>query len=132
MKYLFSTVMLLVFFLSCSQQTTKTASPERSDYQFASAVTRQTALEIYLRKEPGVIVRGSGENATVSIRGVISFSDNIEPLFVINGNQVGHNYQNALAIVSEMEITSLKVLKGPDASIYGVRGAGGVVEIKAN
>lgn len=89
------------------------------------------ALETYLRRTPGVTMQGSGNNATVTIRGVNSFTQNTEPLFVINGNPVGNTYSRAANVVRGMEIKSVKVLKGSDASLYGVRGSGGVVVITA-
>ena len=89
------------------------------------------ALETYLRRTPGVTLQGSGNNAKVTIRGVNSFTQNTEPLFVINGNPVGNTYSRAANVVRGMEIKSVRVLKGSDASLYGVRGSGGVVIITA-
>lgn len=89
------------------------------------------ALETYLRRTPGVTLQGSGNNAKVTIRGVNSLTLNTEPLFIINGNPVGNTYVRAANVVRGMEIKSVKVLKGSDASLYGVRGAGGVVIITA-
>lgn len=96
-----------------------------------SEVNPEFALEGYLKRTPGVIVRGSGVNATVQIRGVNSFGGNTQPLFVINGNAIGSSYSAAADILRGMKIKSVEVLKGSDASLYGVRGSGGVIVVKA-
>ena len=91
-----------------------------------------TSLADYLYRVPGVHVRGSGNNAYVTIRGVNSFDSSlspITPLFVIDGNAVGYSYSTANSMVEPRYIDYVQVLKGPDAAIYGVRGGNGVVEI---
>lgn len=89
------------------------------------------ALETYLRKTPGVNVMGSGENARVQVRGVNSFNQNSQPLFIVNGSQIGQNYSVAANMLRGMTIKSVRVLKDSDATLYGARGAGGVIIIKA-
>ncbi|MEN0048606.1 MAG: TonB-dependent receptor plug domain-containing protein [Bacteroidota bacterium] len=94
-------------------------------------VNPEFALETYLRRTAGVVVNGSGVNATVQVRGINSFTGNTQPLFVINGTDVGSNYNNAASLLRGMKIKSVEVLKGSDASFYGVRGSGGVIVIRA-
>ncbi len=89
------------------------------------------ALENYLKRAPGVVLLGSGSNARVQIRGVNSFNSGTEPLFVVNGTQIGNSYSQAVNVVRGLKITSVKVLKDSDASMYGVRGGNGVIVIKA-
>lgn len=88
-----------------------------------------TSLADYLRQVPGVNVMGSGDNASVTIRGTSSFSMSNSPLFVIDGSAVGNSYSQANNTVNPRDIDYVRVLKGPDTSIYGVRGANGVIEI---
>ncbi len=88
-----------------------------------------TSLADYLRKVPGVNISGSG---VVTIRGVNSFDATyspITPLFVIDGQAVGYSYNEANRMLDPRYIDYVKVLKGPDATIYGSRGGNGVIEI---
>ena len=88
-----------------------------------------TSLADYLHQVPGVNISGSG---VVTIRGINSFDTRyspISPLFVIDGNAVGYSYNTANNMLDPQYIDYVKVLKGPDATIYGVRGGNGVVEI---
>ena len=141
MKYtatIFSLAFSLIL-LSCSPKIQDATSPSGKEADLGAKEMKidkkelnpEFALETYLRRTPGVIMRGSGNNATVSIRGVNSFTQNTQPLFIINGNDVGNNYSRAANLVRGMEIKSVRVLKDADASIYGVRGSGGVVVISA-
>ena len=69
-----------------------------------------------------------GANSTITIRGIGSINGNTEPLFVIDGIPVDEDNFRSL---NPNEITSLTVLKDAGAtSIYGNRGANGVVVIK--
>lgn len=130
---------LVLIFVACSPKIQEASSQTARESDLGAKEMRidkkelnpEFALETYLRRTPGVILRGSGNNATVSIRGVNSFTQNTQPLFIINGNDVGNNYSRAANLVRGMEIKSVRVLKDADASIYGVRGSGGVVVITA-
>ncbi|MEX0649343.1 MAG: TonB-dependent receptor plug domain-containing protein [Balneolaceae bacterium] len=79
----------------------------------------------YLQRIPGVNLTGG----VVTIRGISSFNSGIEPLFVIDGQIVGSSYTQANNMINPREIDYVRVLKGPDAAIYGVRGGNGVVLI---
>jgi len=88
-------------------------------------------LESYLLRTPGVQLVGEGGSTKAKVRGASSFYSDTEPLFIINGTDVGSSYANASTLVASMEIISVRVLKGSDASFYGVRGGNGVVVVKA-
>ena len=88
-------------------------------------------LDLMMRKLPGVRVSGRGQGATVVVTGMASsFIADTSPLFVVNGNTVGSNFSHLYSIVSPNDIVSMSVLKGSDASIYGTRGANGVIVIR--
>ncbi|HLR89710.1 MAG TPA: TonB-dependent receptor plug domain-containing protein [Balneolaceae bacterium] len=87
------------------------------------------SLADYLQQVPGVNVMGSQGNQIVTIRGINSFNSGIEPLFVINGQIIGSSYSQANSMVNVRDIDYVRVLKGPDAATYGVRGGNGVVLI---
>ncbi|MDX1640178.1 MAG: TonB-dependent receptor plug domain-containing protein [Balneolaceae bacterium] len=86
-------------------------------------------LADYLRQVPGVNVRGSGDNVSINIRGVNSINAPTTPLFVIDGHTIGQSYTEANRMINPEDIDYVRVLKGVDAAIYGVRGGNGVVEI---
>jgi GTP cyclohydrolase II len=49
----------------------------------------------------------------------------------LNGRDVGKSYANANSLLKGMVIKSVRVLKSSEASVYGARGFGGVILIKA-
>lgn len=71
-------------------------------------------------KVPGVQVTGN----KITIRGINSINLSTDPLFVVDGIVV-----NSIDNISPRQVKSISVLKGSDASIYGSRGAGGVILI---
>lgn len=71
-------------------------------------------------KVPGVQVTGN----TIVIRGNNSINLSSDPLLVVDGIVV-----NSIDNINPRQVKSITVLKGPDASIYGSRGANGVILI---
>lgn len=132
-QFLFSVMLFSLFLSSCA--STKDSTTTTKDYKTVelddNEVTPENNLEAYLNRVAGVVVKGSGQNATVQVRGVNSFSGSTEPLFVLNGTDIGTNYGNAASAVRGLKIKSVRVLKDSDATLYGIRGAGGVIVIKA-
>ena len=82
----------------------------------------------YLRgKVPGVQIgtAGPGGMPSVTIRGASSFNASTEPLYILDGSEV-----KDISNISPNDIASVEVLKDASSSIYGVRGANGVIIIK--
>ncbi len=69
---------------------------------------------------PGLQVRGK----SITIQGISSNNPNSEPLYVVDGMIV-----SSIDYITPTEIKSIEVLKGAAASIYGSRGANGVLLI---
>lgn len=69
---------------------------------------------------PGVEVNGT----SIRIQNATSFMLGTEPLFVVDGIIVP-----GIGDISPMDVKSIEVLKGASASIYGSRGANGVILI---
>lgn len=91
-------------------------------------VTR--TLDIHLSTIAGVTVRGQGPSAEVRIRGGMnSFNLSTEPLFVLDGQVMSGGYASIYASVAVPDIDNINVLKGSEASLYGSRGANGVIVI---
>ncbi|WP_020567803.1 TonB-dependent receptor plug domain-containing protein [Neolewinella persica] len=92
-----------------------------------------TDLTFYLKQISGVQVNGSGGDATITVRGVSSINSETSPLFVVNGNPIGNNYSVIFNMVDVQQVKRVRVLKSSvDTSLYGMRGATGVVEIEMN
>jgi len=79
----------------------------------------------YLRgKVAGVHI--SSDNSIV-IRGYNTINGNMTPLFILNGTNVS---QEVFGRIIPHDIKSVTVLKGPETTIYGVRGSNGVILVK--
>jgi len=69
---------------------------------------------------PGVQVTGT----SIKIQGVSSMTSGTEPLYVVDGITV-----NTIGNIPPSSVKSIEILKGASASIYGSRGANGVILI---
>ena len=85
-----------------------------------------------IRRLPGVQVMGRGNNLSIKVSGAESFMSGTDPLFVVNGTAIGTNYATVASTLHPNDVKSISVLKGPDAAIYGTRGANGVILIRTN
>ncbi len=138
LKLISSIIILGLALSNCSQKSTylgtgNTSTLASSNVKSLNPETLNPVnpLEAYLRRTSGVSVNGTGANATILVRGVNSINANTGPLFVLNGQDIGRDYGRAVNLVRGMNIQSLAVLKGSDATIFGTRGSGGVIVIKA-
>ena len=76
------------------------------------------------------VVELPGGGFSVRIRGKNSIIGGTEPLYVVDGMQVMHNTRDGLSWLNIKDIEKIEVLKAVSAtSLYGVRGANGVVLI---
>ena len=87
------------------------------DGRSSKYATYKNIYEI-LKGTPGVIVKGN----SVQIQGQSSINSGTEPLYVIDGMVV-----ETVDGISPSMVESISVLKGASASIYGSRGANGVI-----
>lgn len=89
-----------------------------------------SAAEALAGRLAGVQVTGTegtpNAEVLIKVRGGSSITQNNSPLYIIDGIQV----ENALSVISPQDIESVDVLKDASStSIYGARGANGVVII---
>jgi len=130
--FLFSFLFLMAA-CTTSEQTTRPHEIELHTGHSVNTVTDERdyyrSLADYLQRVPGVYVSGPQNNQMVLIRGVSSFNSEIQPLYVIDGTSVGTNYNTVNNMLNVRDIDNVRVLKGSDAAIYGVRGANGVIVI---
>ena len=90
----------------------------RADIEAAGTTDIAALIEPRLA---GVRVSRRGGDYVVHIRGAASFQGNSEALVLIDG------VEGTLGAVSVHDIESIEVLKDAAATIYGVRGANGVL-----
>lgn len=126
---LLSILTLSLLFTGCSSTGGSVSNSGNEDDRISNEKDYYRSLADYLTKVPGVNVSGSGDNAYVTIRGISSFQSGNTPLYVVDGQTVGNSYSQANNMVNPQDIDYVRVLKGPDASMYGVRGANGVILI---
>jgi TonB-dependent SusC/RagA subfamily outer membrane receptor len=62
----------------------------------------------------------------ITIRGNSTFNGSRSPLLILNGVQID---ESSFANIVPTTIRSVKILKGPETAIYGLRGANGVIEV---
>lgn len=121
---------LSFIFAACSSVGTSVSQEtERPKDSISDDRNYYRNLADYLRQVPGININGSGSNISIHIRGINSFNSVTTPLFVIDGQAVGHSYSQVNSMVSSQDIDYVRVLKGSDAAIYGIRGGNGVIEI---
>jgi TonB-dependent SusC/RagA subfamily outer membrane receptor len=81
-----------------------------------------SVAQIIQGRVPGVMV--SGDN--IIIRGINSFYASTDPLFIVDGVPVDKGFAMNM---NPYDIDRIEILKGPEAAIYGSRGANGVIAI---
>lgn len=129
-------VVLLIFTLlavACSSSNVASSDPgkEVDNDEVKTENLQNLTLADYLRRIPGLQVKGSGQNVSVTVRGNTSVSADNSPLYVIDRNIVGTDYSQVAAMIDPNDIASVNVLKdAASTSSYGLRGANGVVVIK--
>ncbi|MEY4433292.1 MAG: hypothetical protein RLZZ44_1426 [Bacteroidota bacterium] len=87
-----------------------------------TTITYRTIYDMMRGRIAGVTVQ---QDNTIIIRGLNSIKNNSEPLFIVDGNVV-----SSIDFIVPNEVLSINVLKDAEASIYGSRGASGVIVIK--
>jgi TonB-dependent SusC/RagA subfamily outer membrane receptor len=92
------------------------------------------SLNEMIQRLPGVrSTGGQGAYARFVVDGTSnSFMSGTDPLFVVDGRVIGTDYSIVFSLVDPRKVASVSVLKGSDASIYGSRGANGVIVIRTS
>jgi outer membrane cobalamin receptor len=84
----------------------------------------------YLRRIPGLQIDQRGNDVTIMIRGANSISGDNSPLYVVNNQAIGNNYNEAVSAVDVNDIKYVNVIKGSEGQqIYGMRAYNGVIQI---
>lgn len=95
-------------------------SAENNDF-----IQYNNIYDLIRAKSAGVEIIQEGGRPQFQIRGVSSFQGSQAALLVVDGNVV-----QDLSFLSPFDVARISVLKGTEASIYGVRGANGVIVIE--
>ncbi|MEM7656050.1 MAG: TonB-dependent receptor plug domain-containing protein [Bacteroidota bacterium] len=83
-----------------------------------------------LRRQPNLMVAGSGANISLQVRGKKSLTASNEPLMVVDGYRLGEGYQ-AVAHLNPGEVARIRIITDPNELIsYGIGAANGVVDIR--
>lgn len=78
----------------------------------------------YLQGEVSGVSVTSGNK--IAIRGFNTINGSTTPLFILNKSEIS---QGLFENIPLAQIKKTKILKGPETSIYGIRGANGVIEV---
>lgn len=100
-----------------SEMTTAVGKIDGTNKKYASYTN---IYDMIKGEVPGVSVTGK----RITIQGPGSFNLSTEPLIVVNGIA-----SSSIDDISPLQVKSIEVLKGSAASIYGSRGANGVILI---
>ena len=134
----FKLITLCLFFVACASNKQNNSNPDAVTLANSNTITPTNnpslSLADYLKRLPGVQVQENGGargGTTVMIRGNNTMSDQREPLFIVNGVNVGFGYENVEPLVAVTDIVNVQVLKaGQETAAYGMQGSNGVIIIR--
>lgn len=117
---------------SCASSGSTSSDNTRNRGNEVTVDNPNLSLDIYLRRLSGVRVRGSGQNAQISIRGSSSstLQSDPRPLYVIDGVRAGRSFGRIYSMLNMQNVSAVRVIKLSRATIlYGHEGSNGVIEI---
>lgn len=123
---------LLLLIMGCATSRGSSGSLNDDTSKNVSKSSQDLTLVEHLRNLSSVTVHGSGNNITVSIRNnrSLNSSDPRQPLYVLNGQQIGHRFSEVAARVSKGSVTSVRALTPSQSARYGSEGGAGVILIE--
>jgi TonB-dependent SusC/RagA subfamily outer membrane receptor len=128
MKKLLILLLSASFLLSCGSSKPAAAGDDK-DLEKTLDDKNAAALPLVnrIQKLPGVTLRGG---VPVFIKNSSSTTGQPPyPLYVVDGLIVGNSFRAVENIVQPVDVKDIRALTGSNASIYGARGANGVIEI---
>ena len=106
-----------------------TGATAKADSAKLMSNSPRTVSDMLVGRFAGVeVYQLPGGGTSIRIRGSRSLKANQEPLFVLDG-MPQHNGSQSLLDLDPHDIKSIEVLKDAGASVYGSRGANGVILI---
>lgn len=100
------------------------SSVTRLEMKKKSSASYNDIADYIQGRVPGVMVQKNGESVRYIIRGIGTNSDATDPLLMVDGVEV-----DSFNSVLPEHVESIEVIKDASASIYGMRGANGVIMI---
>lgn len=118
-----------MLFIGCA--TSNNSSSSESNSQNTSEATYEISMLDIMRKSSGVMVRGTGNDAKITVRIKNFYNDEVgEPLFLVNGVNYANNFQSVQNSINPEDVKSVEVYKTPaELMRYGVSGEHGVINI---
>lgn len=130
LKYIIIGILGMAFLLNCSTGKNVTSDRDTVKTQMAKNDYKgQRQLIDHLRTTPGVEVRGGGANLLILVRGAKSMTGNNNPLYVVDGVNMGYDYYAAASAANQFMIEKIVVLPPPRSGRYGSQGQNGVIEV---
>lgn len=115
MKHIITLIMAAVLICGCSS-TGRVQNADEEQPAKGLDMTGYTDIISYIEgRYPGVYV----EDGELRIRGAEQ-----PPLYVVDGSTVFD-----ISDINPIDVKSIEIIKGPDASIYGMQGENGVIAI---
>ncbi len=124
---LFLVVLAVTTLVSCGTAKDNSGASNLNE-ELSEKNRGQIPLLTKIRQLPGISLQ-NGVPVVVKAAAITSQYDNSEPLYVLNGQIIGNSFRSIDQIVDNFNVKKIKLLTGPDASIYGTQGAKGVIEI---
>ena len=130
-------IVLLCALAGCSSGSSKPANPPKPATPEPGLITSEDLAKypgepierLIQRKVPGLLVsKGTDGGLVLRIRGAGTAAD--RPLFVIDDIVTDPGPGGSLQTIDPYNIESIKVLRGAEAGLYGIRGLDGVIVIK--
>jgi TonB-dependent SusC/RagA subfamily outer membrane receptor len=122
-----------VFASACASGNPRGSPQEQKSTLTAAEIAarpNEPIEKILQSKVSGLIVTKSEDGGiAINIRGNHSFTRDDQPLYVLDGAPFEPGPGGVIAGVDPHNIESIKVLKGAEAVLYGIRGQNGVIEI---
>jgi TonB-dependent SusC/RagA subfamily outer membrane receptor len=118
------------------QQSAPTASASAKEQQSNAEMAHHPTMspEQYLASRSAGVVIGHASDGTLTVRirgGSSSTYGNNAPLYIVDGVPFQPSAEGGLSGINPYDIASIKALKdAADITMYGVRGANGVIVIK--
>lgn len=88
------------------------------------------SLDRYISRLSGVSVMGTGDRATIQVRGADSIELDSRPLFIIDGVRAGRDFSQIYRMINMANVESVQVMRPRRATqIYGTDGGFGAILI---
>ena len=94
--------------------------PDQTIYIDRETVTHRTVYDVLVERGQGLQIYGN----QIMFRGPVSINLSSEPMFMLDGVQTS---KDAVLSINPREVERIELFRGASASMFGVRGGGGVI-----